>query len=664
MFQKQAEAYLNDLDDRFPIYLKSNSIDSLRNKIEKEYFFNKENKYIIFIDGLDELDYSLVDKVIDEVTFLEELWDNCYFILTTRPMSLIANDNIKYLPVLKEDEIVEIIESISGKEYGSTIGFRLDKDIKNAIERPFFCILFALSIRENCNNFIFDRNRMIDYLVNKSIAKLSIQKEKIYDQIIRLAIIFIDKKFSKIHFSEIGSEFDIDNLLKSGLIYKDNSEYLYFPLPIIPQWLSAEGVRLKYKNINEIVNSEEQIIKWRYPLSILFGKLTYNESKDIFGEIVRKYPGIASIIIRDGIKSIRQNDLPTSNECGKMLQECMRKWVEGLGNLAYVIAPFRDGKIADLGVDADGIGISVSWNQKSYNEEIKSLASKELLFWGGNCRYHVPIAQSIWPWVDTLEYLSDNLKKIIKQKPLLLEDGILLDEYIWSLSCKLTKRGSLYDDVISICEIEKYRKYSYITNFHINHTVIDMKFYFNQIDKLINKGQMFISAPWPKHDIPYKGNGGFVWDAYSDKRILEKTIFIYDNAIKEYLRVVEEWFPLIKENLSLYNLLPAKLNGHIHISREAEYYGGPSMDWYYEILPKGEISYVDFKLIDIIDRERVGLENYSQIRKELRTKRREKSEWINFSQGSKRLDIFGHNLVTNIVFKWLEDDLKKIGWIK
>ena len=159
----------------------------------------------------------------------------------------------------------------------------------------------------------------------------------------------------------------------------------------------------------------------------------------------------------------------------------MRKWIKGLGNLAYVIAPFRYGKIEGLGVDADVIGISVSWNQKSYNEEIKSLTSKELLFWGGNSRYHVPIAQSIWPWVDKLEYLSDNLKEIIKQKPLLLEDVILLDEYICSLTWKLTNRGSLYDDVISICEIEKYGKYSYVTNFHINHTVIDMKFYFNKI---------------------------------------------------------------------------------------------------------------------------------------------------------------------------------------
>lgn len=664
MFQKQAKAFLNDVDDRLPIYLKSNSIGSLKSKIEKEYFFNNYNKYIVFIDGLDELDYSLVDKIIDEVMFLEELWKNCYFILTTRPMSSISNDNIKYLPVLKENEIVEIIESISGKGYGSTIGFRLDKDIKDAIERPFFCILFALSIKDNYNDFIFDRNRMIDYLVNKSIAKLSIQREKIYDQIIRLSIIFINKRLGKIHFSELGSDFDIDDLLKSGLIYKDNSEYLYFPLPIIAQWLSAEGVRLKYMNIDEIVKSEEQIIKWRYPLSILFGKLTYNESKDIFGEIVRKYPGVASIIIRDGIKSVRQSDLPTSIECGKMLQECMKKWIEGLGNLAYLIAPFRYGKIADLGVDADGIGISVSWNKKSYNEDIKSLTAKELLFWGGNSRSHVPVAQSIWPWIDTLEYLSDNLKRIIKQRPLLLEDGILVDEYIWNLSCRLTNKGNLYDDAISISEIEKYRKYSYATNFHINHTVIDMKFYFNEIDKLINRGQIFINAPWPKHDIPCKGNGGWVWDTYSDQRILEKTIFIYENAIKEYLRIVEKWFPLIKENLSLYNLLPVKLNGDIHISRENEYHIGPTMDWHFEVLPKDEKSYVNFRLVDIKSRRNKNVENYSQVWRELRGMRREKSEWIHSLSGGRILDIFGYNLVTNLVFEWLESDLKNIGWIK
>ncbi|MBD7910035.1 hypothetical protein [Clostridium cibarium] len=664
MFQRQAEVYLNDLDDRFPIYLKINSIGNLREKIENEYFFDRYNKYIIFIDGLDELDYSLVGKIIDEIMFLEELWVNCNFIVTTRPMSLLNNYNIKYLPLLKDEEMVEIIECISGIDYEPTIGARLDKDIKETIERPFFCILFALSMKDKYNNFIIDRNKMIDYLVNNLIAKISKQKEKIYEQIIRLSIILVDNKFCKIHLSELGSNFDIDDLLKSGLIYKDDNEYLYFPLPIIPQWLSAEGIRLKYKDIDEIIESEEQVIKWRYPLSILFGKLSYNESKKFFAKIVSLYPGVASIIIRDGIKTIRKSNLPSASECGKMLQECMRKWIEGLGNFAYVIAPFRYGKIADLGVSVDGVGISVTWDQKSYNEDIKTFNDEELMFCGGVMRSHVPIAQSIWPWIDTLEYLSENLKNLIKQKPLMLEDGVLLEEYIWSLSCSLTKKGDLYDDVINISEIEEYRKYLYESNLSISATMIDMNFYFNEIDKLIDSGHTFISAPWPKHDVPYKKCGGKVWGLYSEQRILQKTIFIYDNAIKEYLRIVEKWFPLIKESLNIYNLLPTKLNGDIYINRKNEFYGRPTMKWCFEVLAKGEKSYVNFKLSDIENRQNKSIEEYSKSWMELRTKRLEKSEWINFFSGGTSLEIFGDRPITNLVFEWLESDLKNIGWIK
>lgn len=664
MFQRQAKAYLNDVDDIFPIYLKNNSISSLKNIIEKEYLFDNNSKYIVFVDGLDELDYSLVDKIIDEAMFLEELWSNCRFILTTRPMSLISNDNMEQLPALKDDEIIEIIKCICGKEYTTLkIEFGLDKDIKNAIKRPFFCILFALSIKDN-DNIAFDRNKMIDYLVNKSLLKLSIQKEKIYNQLIRLSIIFIDKRLGKIHLSELGSSFDIDNLLKSGLIYKDNNEYLYFPLPIIPQWLSAEGLRLQYKSIDEIIKSEEQIIKWRYSLSILFGKLTYEESKSIFAKIVSTYPGVASIIIRDGIKTKRQSELPIASECGEMLQECMKTWIKGLGNLAYIIAPFKNGKIADIGIDVDGIGISVSWNRKSYKEDIREFIGRDLLFWGGSMKSYVPIAQAIWPWVDTLEYLSENLKQLIKQRPLLLQEGILLDEYIWKISCILTNRGSLYDEDIFISEIEKYRKYSYANNFMINNKTINLNFYFAEIDKLIDKGQTFINVPWPKHDLSYGENGGFVWEPYSDKKILEKTIFIYENAMKEYLKVVEKWFPLIKENFSIYNILPAKLNGDIHISRKNGYQGCPTMDWYYEILPKGENSCVNFNLVDKPKRHEKLFQDYSHIRQEMWKKRREKSEWIDFSSGGKILDIFGDNLVTNVVFEWLEDDLKRIGWLK
>src|SRR3712207_3230566 len=127
---------------------------------------------------------------------------------------------------------------------------------------------------------------------------------------------------------------------------------------------------------------------------------------------------------------------------------------------------------------------------------------------------------------------------------------------------------------------------------------------------------------------------------------------------------MEKWFPLVKENLSLYNLIPVKLNGDIHISRENAYHGGPTMNWNFEVLQKGESSYVNFRLDDINNRRNESMENYSKVWKKLRVIRREKSEWIRSLSGSNILDIFGEKPVTNLVFNWLESDLKYIGWIK
>jgi len=320
--------------------------------------------------------------------------------------------------------------------------------------------------------------------------------------------------------------------------------------------------------------------------------------------------------------------------------------------------------MADLGVDVDGMSLSISWNRNGYNEEIKNIEYKKLLFWGGSVSSHVPIAQSIWPWVDTLNYLSDNLESIISQKTLMLEEGILLEEHIWSLSLKLTNRGSLYDDVIYISELEKYRKYSEVDNLHFNSTKIDMKFYFSEIDKLINKGYKEIKAPWPRHDIPYDGNGGWVWDPYSDEKILEKTIFIYQNALREYIRIAETWFPNIKENFSLYNVLPAKLKGFIHISREGEHSVGPTMDWSFELLTKEEKTYISFILVDEKKSPDFIIEGYPQVWREVIAKRREKSEWIRCISGGTVLEIFTDRPITDLVFKWLKSDLKDIGWIK
>lgn len=71
-------------------------------------------------------------------------------------------------------------------------------------------------------------------------------------------------------------------------------------------------------------NKNRQLIGNELRAFILFSQMTFEESLEYFSVIVKKMPGIASRIIRDGIRFGQHIKLPSENECGEMIQQCMQ----------------------------------------------------------------------------------------------------------------------------------------------------------------------------------------------------------------------------------------------------------------------------------------------------------------------------------------------------
>ena len=137
------------------------------------------------------------------------------------------------------------------------------------------------------------------------------------------------------------------------------------------------------------------------------------EHLDYFSMIVQTMPGVASRIIRDGLRFGQAKSLPSAYECGKKLQECMKVWISALGPLSHYIAPIDATDPLPLVVGAQDGRIAFSWRKGKMNSSVTTMSIRELVHTQGACQIRGVPAQSTWPWIITFEYLSDKLKKAL-----------------------------------------------------------------------------------------------------------------------------------------------------------------------------------------------------------------------------------------------------------
>ena len=153
--------------------------------------------------------------------------------------------------------------------------------------------------------------------------------------------------------------------------------YFSFPLPIVAQWLAAEGIRHRRIEIESILVDEDTASRWRYPLSILFSQMSYEESLELFTKIIKKMPGIASIIIRDGIRFGNIEEFPAAYKCGVMIRTCMQVWIDALGPLSQFIAPVGKNGLYNLAIYVEPPYLTTTWADRKDEDSIVVLPYEE-----------------------------------------------------------------------------------------------------------------------------------------------------------------------------------------------------------------------------------------------------------------------------------------------
>jgi hypothetical protein len=231
--------------------------------------------------------------------------------------------------------------------------------------------------------------------------------------------------------------------------------------------------------------------------------------------------------------------------------------------------------------------------------------------------------------------------------------NFLLKEGAWHAAYFLTRgySNTVNLDPIPIIEIEhKLSQINYYRDalnrgadpLRLNQLAIELAY-------LHDTGESHLYYPWENN---FKA---------SSQELLDHVIDVYSKAIVEYQRLLLTWFPKFTDRLETLVRLPARFKGVLVFDSVRGVAQG--LSWYWEIQPSGSSCEVDITLgerpISLSDPQfQDALEAVRSLRPEFFDRYRA----VELVRGDRQA--FGLTPVTDIVYAWLWNDLRKIGWAK
>ena len=633
------------------------------NEFSDKQVENVLNKYtstfdniIILIDGLDEISYKNADNIIENLNCYLETFKNIRCIIASRPTFITNNKkNVISVKELNDFQLNNILNLVAKQDFTPGLESYLGKEFIKTIRNPFFALLYATSQLEEKNRFK-KRSELIRNMVGKTLYK-HIDKAGLEVDLQKIAAYYIDNEMQEIRINDIAHTVDLYKLIDTGYFFVKD-EYISFNLPILAQWFASQAIRNRIKNINDVVARDSSIIKWRYPLSLLFNSMSFEESKEYMSRIVSTYPGVASMIISDGINIDCLNKLPDPIECGEKIFYCMGQWVQGIGLLSEEIAPVYQGQLCTLYVNTEDSMLQAAWANRYLGKKIKILECPFEQYVGviNKATSQTICNLSTWPWLVTLKYLKEELKEKIDKKILFCEkDSTLKNEYLWNVGRCLINKSSLFTDDIDISIFDQLLNIEPESLVCINKVTYKVQKIQESIKELKNDGENYVKYSTLKPDTNYQNS--YIWSCYSEEQLFNKAKDVYTKAFNSLINLLQmKAFGNLNKNMKHAVTLPAKMV--CNVLNEKDNYG-PSISSYFLPLCKNKKSSIDF----LYNAHQKSVDCLQTVVQETKKYRPSNYDWCLCSYQRGILDIFNELPITKVILSWIKEDLKSINWL-
>jgi hypothetical protein len=625
----------------------------------------------IVIDGADEAGIGSALELLAEARVLVGTWPNTTIVITCRPLpSLASSEEVVQVPYLSERETRTLVGRVAGWPLTEGMLGGWSSPIRDSIRRPLFAILLGTHLRDYDMNVPRSTGELLTSLVERSLGRIHSDKSSTSQLLQRLARLSTDRNGGLVPAGEVASRAEQQGLLDSRLVAEKMGS-LVFPLAILTQWFAAQSLAAGDPTPDALVSDSQRLERWRYPLIIFVSTFGHERVSKLLVPLAARYPAFAAGIVEEGLGTwgLAEEVLPPPQlECAQRIRTTMQAWSKGIGPLARLIAPVRgDGTLLPIGVRTREAWLTTAWYRgDSDMPEIVPLPHEASFFsnqpvpgWV-EMRSARPGRQAAWAWRWTFNELVTALSRLLSERDLPMDDGPLAREWMWQVMLAVTGRRRSRVGPIPLTEIEQrlLQLPKDAVAIRLGRCKFVPAYVWREVNRLRENAKTELCAPWPEPDRETFGSS-WIWDPYSPGQMLARAKAVYAGALDGYEQLVRSWFPSLAPRLEMAATLPARLVGVITPPRPGSGLGsGPTIGWYFQALPRGKQSTVDFQLGEGM----VPVDSHSVLG-QLHSLRPEVADWIGATVWGGYLDIFGSSPATELAYHWLWDDLKKISWV-
>ena len=689
LFQRAIKIALADSSQPFPLFVSARELNEpVRDYIERSLLGNADPfdpRVLLIIDGIDELGSGRALDIYRQVKVYMDANQRATAISTARalPGLEVMGKEVR-LNRFTEEETTKLIARVSGHGLKSHDMYRWPKSIRDAAGLPLFALMIGSLLCGNPRLTFATPGEVIEQLANKALEQVHGNSEELDRLLQQLAVKSTDDGTS-VRLSLITPVLAMQRLLRDSRLVEQSGDTVDFALPIFREWYAARALIEGTVSVDHLQQNSD---RWLPSLSVVLNSDHDELRNSMMAHLISTDAGLASLLLKEHNRTSMDDEvqilrLGTEEAAGAKIRQAMTHWKVGLGELFAQVGPTGHGdEVATLGIELSDHFLTTSWYAgESALPPVVSLSGLESRLrpssdWptiSSSSLFRQIRDPFWWSYVDTHDKLAQSLSDALHSSTLVVCSRDARHELSWDFVTRVLGHNRPTSIAFEIAEalsaIDAFRNVikSYGPNTVVrtlggrSYEAGELNAIADHLSELADQGSNEIREPWPSSDLPF--SQGYVWNNYSDQRLLERTIAIYSGALRIYRAVVDRWFACFARRLPLNRLLPVRLEGWLTTSRIAvSPRDWPSLAWYGRILPPSQSSEVAFELAPSRD---IALDYESLSQQEhdaFRTHRQNLPGDFSLSWSTSLLDVFGSHPATELAFDWLRRDLQALGW--
>ena len=683
LFQGAALDAAEDSSRWFPVFVRALDLAGPLSKHIEEclqgYADPHNPRVLVIIDGVDELGPSRAMDILRQVTAYVDANPEATLIATARLLpGMRATGRLIEVPPMEDDKSLSLMEKVLDRPIHAREMHRWPQSIREARRIPQFAVMLAALLRHNPDLAFASPGQIIGQLADQLLRHEEDNPEEL-DRLLQLLAFRAIESGARVNPNLITVIRAKQALLKTSRLIEESSDYLDFTLAVFREWYAARALIEGTADNSHLQSISD---RWIPPLSVVLNSEVDEIGEGIIAHIVASDPGLAGVLLKENTPDpIRlYGKIPAvanAQSSGTKIREAMALWKTGLKDLYKQIGPATTGgEVSPLAVKSDERCLTISWyagqselaNIVELADRPLSPASPSIHQWDIERELSGP---SWWSYFKTQEQLSDSLDKMLRNHSLASESHEFRLELAWNVALHVWREGELHQETLGIEKVLQYLRTlepNTVVKTHRGRVVRprNLEVLAEHLSTMVEQGATGIANPWPSADLPVIS--GPIWNCYSSERLLERTKQIYAGALRIYVSIVEKWFAPFCRRLSLYRILPVRLEGWVRTGqRPWSANGGPVLDWYLRILPEVQENEVSFELdfgrknsdAEFFD----GDDLYKQEQSAFETHRSGLPGAFRMTlTSSALLEVLDPYPATELAHSWLRRDLKELGW--